>query len=81
MSKLIPRKIKKACKNITLVYNNDEACSFKGCVPRYRRNTKWIRKVVCLVVKEQRELRESLEKDAFELFEEKIKDYDNRHKK
>lgn len=76
MSKLIPRKIKKACKSITLVYRE---CELVGFQTKKRRNTKWTRKAVLCAIKEQRKLYENVDKIISELIEEKTKDYDNRH--
>ena len=52
MSKLIPRKIKKACKDTTLVYNNEWALTDVRF--RYKRNTKWKREAIALIVKEEK---------------------------
>ena len=70
MSKLIPRKLKKACKNITCVYRE---CRFIGFIPKYNRNTKWRMKALYCVVKEQHNLYKDAETFILELIEEKNK--------
>ena len=73
MSKLIPRKIKKACKNTTCVYRE---CRLIGFIPKYKRNTKWRMKALYGAVKEQHKLYKDAETSILELVEEKIKDYE-----
>lgn len=73
MSKRVPRKLKKACKNTTCVYRE---CRLIGFMPKYKRNTKWRMKALYCVVKEQRNLYKDAETFILELIEEKRKDYE-----
>lgn len=73
MSKRVPRKLKKACKNTTCVYRE---CMLVGFIPKYKRNTKWRMKALYCVIKEQRKLCKNIETSILELAEEKIKWYE-----
>lgn len=76
MSKNIPRKIKKACKNITLVYGNDEAWSLIDNIPKYRRNTKWNRKAISFIKREEKLKLKHMEREVHNLFMEKFKEFE-----
>lgn len=52
MNKLISRKIKKCYKNATLVYNKE--CTLMYIQFKYKQNTKWKRKAVSLINKEEK---------------------------
>lgn len=75
MSKLIPRKIKKVCKNGILVYNSE--CALTDVRFRYKRNTKWKREAIALIVKEEKSELKKIDEWAWELFQEAVKR--NRH--
>lgn len=73
MSKLIPRKIKKACKNATLIYNTE--CALTKVLFKVKRNTKWNRKTVTYIVKQEMAKLKMIEEDSWALFQETIKRY------
>ena len=76
MSKNIPRKIKKACKNITFVCGKDEAWSLIDNIPKYRRNTKWNRKAISFIKREEKLKLKHMEREVHNLFMEKFKEYE-----
>lgn len=65
MNKLIPRKIKKSCKDSTLVYNKE--CTLMYVQFKYKRNTKWKQKAVILINKEEKSKIKKME-EVFEHF-------------
>lgn len=71
MSKFIPRKIKKVCKDATLVYNKE--CTLTDVRFRYKRNTKWKRKAIALIVKEEKSDLKKIDEWAWESFQETVK--------
>lgn len=76
MSKSIPRKLKKALKNSTIVYFESGNIDVRL---KCRRNTKWNRKAFCLIEKEHRLLHEWIDKSSWEMFEDTICKYRNRN--
>lgn len=73
MSKFIPRKIKKACKNATLVYNNK--CTLIKVICKVKRNTKWKREFVAYIVRQEGAKLKMIEEDAWLTFQEAVKRY------
>lgn len=71
MSKSIPRKIKKACKGATLVYNNE--CVLIKVRFKHKRNTKWRRKVFAYIVRQEQVRLKVIEEDTWILFQETVK--------
>ena len=71
MSKFIPRKIKKACKGATLVYNNE--CALTKVLFKVRRNTKWQRKAFAYIVRQEQVKLKWIEEDTWALFQETVK--------
>ena len=69
MSKFIPRKIKKACKDATLVYNNE--CTLIKVL--FKRNTKWRRKAFANIVRQEQVKLKVIEEDTWILFQETVK--------
>ncbi|PTL34560.1 hypothetical protein C7120_09295 [Prevotella sp. oral taxon 376] len=75
MSKLIPRKIKKACKGATLVYNKEYALT--KVLFKVRRNTKWQRKAFAYIVRQEQVKLKVIEENTWALFQGTVKRYKN----
>nr|DAU83448.1 MAG TPA: hypothetical protein [Caudoviricetes sp.] len=73
MSKFIPRKIKKACKGATLVYNNE--CTLIKVQFKHKHNTKWQRKAFAYIVRQEGAKLKMIEEDAWLTFQEAVKRY------
>lgn len=73
MSKLIPRKIKKACKDATLIYNNE--CTLIKVWFKSKHNTKWKRKAFAYIVRQEGAKLKMIEEDAWLTFQEAVKRY------
>lgn len=73
MSKLIPRKLKKACKDATLIYNTE--CALTKVLFRVKRNTKWNHKTVTYIVKQEMAKLKMIEEDSWLTFQEAVKRY------
>lgn len=74
MNKIIPRKIKKSCKNATLFYNKE--CTLMCIQFKYKQNTKWKRKAVSFIKREEKLKLKYMERDVHNLFMEKFKEYE-----
>lgn len=66
MSKLIPRKIKKACKGATLVYNNE--CALTEVMFRIKRDIKWKRKALAYIARQERIKYQIIEAESWKMF-------------
>ena len=65
MSKFIPRKIKKACKNITLAFREYKLVGFKT---KQRLNTKWRRKDISFIIQQEKLKLERMDEWVFDEF-------------
>ncbi len=71
MNKIISRKIKKSYKKATLVY--DKECTLMCIQFKYKQNTKWKRKAVSLINKEEKSKIKKIEEEVWKTFHETIK--------
>lgn len=71
MNKIISRKIKKSYKNATLVY--DKECTLMRIQFKYKQNTKWKRKAVSFINKEEKLRLKKIEEEALKTLRETIK--------
>lgn len=70
MSRLIPRRIKKACKYATLIYRGYVLIDIKF---RYVRNTKWKRKAISLAAKEENRKHQYFDDEIWRIYQEEVK--------
>jgi hypothetical protein len=73
MGHLLPRKIKKACKGATLVYNNE--CTLTGVMLRIKRDTKWKRKALAYIARQERIKHQIIEAESCKNVQDAIKRY------
>ena len=66
MGHLLPRKIKKACKGATLVYNNE--CTLTEVMFRDTRSTKWNRKALAYIARQERIKCQIIEAESWKMF-------------
>lgn len=71
----IPRKIKKACKDATLIYNNE--CTLIKVRFKFKHNTKWKRKAFAYIVRQEMAKFKMIEEDTWSLFQGTVKRYKN----
>lgn len=71
MNKIISRKIKKSYKNATLVY--DKECTLMCIQFKYKQNTKWKRKAVSIINKEEKSKIKKIEEEVWKTLHETIK--------
>lgn len=71
----IPRKIKKACKEATLIYNNE--CTLIKVWFKSKHKTKWKRKAFAYIVRQEMAKLKMIEEETWSLFQGTVKRYKN----